>query len=219
MCGADTVQIARLAVGPLQANCYLFAAPVSRETAIIDPGGDGDRIVALIEREGMVPRCIINTHAHPDHTAANAALKERYGIPLWIHEADAPMLSQAGLLRALTGFFFDDSPPPDRLLRDGDPLTIGAVELMVLHTPGHTPGSICLLYAGTGEVAPVLFTGDTLFADSVGRTDLPGGSYDTLMESLKTKISPLPDPTRLFPGHGPETTVGRERRYNPFFSG
>ena len=162
--------------------------------------------------------CIINTHAHPDHTAANAALEKRYGIPLWIHRDDASTLAQSGMLSKVTGIFFAPSPPPDRLLSDGDELGVGGHKLKVIHTPGHSTGSICLFYKGVEDEAPVLFSGDTVFEGSVGRTDLPGGSYEALINSIKTRITPLPSHTRILPGHGPETTLEREKRTNPFFN-
>jgi len=213
------IEIARLVVGPLQGNCYIVACPASRSAAIIDPGGDEEKISRRLESMGVTPLCIINTHAHPDHTAANASLKDRYGVPIWIHEDEAVLLTQSGMMGKLIGLFFPSSPPPDRLLRDGEELRIGSLRLTVLHTPGHSPGGICLFSPRRGEEAPVLFSGDTIFEDSIGRTDLPGGSYDTLMRSLNEKILCLPDDTRILPGHGPETTLGREKQYNPFLSG
>lgn len=206
-----------LIVGPLQANCYLLSCPDSGATAIIDPGGDPGKIQKAIEENSLKPCCIINTHAHPDHTAANAALKAIYRVPLWIHGDEASMLEQADLVSKVTGISFEPSPAPDRLLRDGDELGVGSLKMRVLHTPGHSPGGICLLLPGEGEGTPVIFTGDTVFAGSVGRTDLPGGSSQDLLNSIMSKIITLPGGTRILPGHGPETTVEHERQYNPFF--
>jgi len=214
----DRVLIKTLVVGPLQANCYLLSDAETRETAIIDPGGDARQIIGCIEGGGLKPVVIVNTHAHPDHVAANADVKKRYSIPLLLHEDDAPVLAQSGMLSKLIGLFFEPSPPPDRLLHDGDEITIGRVTLKVMHTPGHSAGSICLWYEGQGGETPVLFSGDTVFQDSVGRTDLPGGSYEALLDSIRIKIMPLPDRARILPGHGPETTVRREKRYNSFFN-
>jgi glyoxylase-like metal-dependent hydrolase (beta-lactamase superfamily II) len=205
----------RLVVGPLQANCYVVACPETADAAVVDPGGDADRIIEYVRANGLHPRCIINTHAHPDHADANAALKARYHVPIWMHRGEAAMLSQAGPLMKLIGFAFEPSPPPDRLIEDGDELEIGTLKLRVLHTPGHSPGGICLLYGGGSP--PILLSGDTVFAGSVGRTDFPGGSYDALMTSIRKKILPLPDDTVILPGHGPETTLARERASNPFF--
>ena len=216
--GMNGALIKKLVVGPLQANCYLLSDAETRETAIIDPGGDAREIAACIESNQLKPVSIINTHAHPDHVAANAELKERYKIPLLLHEDDAPVLAQSGMLGKLIGLFLEPSPPPDRLLHDGDEIKIGKLTLKVMHTPGHSAGSICLWYEGHGGETPVLFSGDTVFQDSVGRTDLPGGSYEALLGSIRTKIMPLPDRARILPGHGPETTVRREKRCNPFFN-
>lgn len=214
----DSALIKKLVVGPLQTNCYLASDAASRETAIVDPGGDAREIVRCVESGGLKPVLIIDTHAHPDHVAANAELKKRYKIPLLLHEDDAPALAQSGMLSKLIGLFIEPSPPPDRLLHDGDEIKVGKLVLKAIHTPGHTKGSICLWYEGRGDEAPTLFSGDTVFQDSVGRTDLPGGSYEALMNSIRTKIVPLPDRTRILPGHGPETTVGREKKRNPFFN-
>ena len=208
--------IKKLVVGPLQANCYLVSDAATRETAIIDPGGDAREIIRCMEDGGLKPVAIVNTHAHPDHVGANAELKKRYNIPLLLHEADAPALAQSGMLGSLIGLFLDPSPPPDKLLHGGDEIKVGKLALKVIHTPGHTQGGICLWCEGQGNEAPLLFSGDTVFQDSVGRTDLPGGSYEALMDSIRTRIMPLPDRTRILPGHGPETTLGREKRHNPF---
>jgi len=210
--------IKKLVVGPLQANCYLLSDAATRETAIIDPGGDARQIIGCIEGGGLKPVVIINTHAHPDHVAANAEIKKRYKIPLLLHEDDAPVLAQSGMLSKLIGLFLEPSPPPDRLLHGGDEIKIGKLTLKVIHTPGHSAGSICLWHEGKGDETPLLFSGDTVFEDSVGRTDLPGGSYQALMDSIRTKIMPLPDRARILPGHGPETTLRREKRCNPFFN-
>jgi len=213
------IEIERLAVGPLQANCYIAACPTTRLAAVIDPGGDAGQIARRLESMKLKPLCVINTHAHPDHTAANAELKERYDLPIWIHKDEAWLLKQAGIMGKVIGLFFPPSPPPDRLLEGGEKLHIGDMELKVIHTPGHSPGGICLYYGGGGDTLPVLFSGDTLFRDSVGRVDLPGGSAGALLSSIRERIPALPDQTRVLPGHGPETTVGREKMHNPFLVG
>lgn len=205
----------RLVVGPLQANCYLVACPATRDAAIVDPGGDAERIAGVVLAHRLRPRCIVNTHAHPDHADANAALKARYRIPVWMHRDEAAMLSQAGPLMNVIGLSFTPSPSPDRALEDDDALEIGTLSLRVVHTPGHSPGSICLLWRGGAP--PLLLSGDTVFAGSVGRTDLPGGSPWALAASIRDRILPLPDDTMILPGHGPETTLGVERKRNPFF--
>ena len=206
--------IHRLVVGPLQANCYVAACPRTREAAIVDPGGDADRIAARVLEEGLRPRCIVNTHAHPDHAGANAALKARFGVPVLMHRAEAAMLRHAEPLLQRLGLPFEPPPPPDALLEDGDAIATGEIVFRVVHTPGHSPGGICLLHDLSSP--PILLSGDTLFAGSVGRTDLPGGSQEALEASIRDRILPLPDETLLLPGHGPETTLGRERNSNPY---
>lgn len=208
--------IEKLAVGPLQANCYIIACPETLRAAIIDPGGDEREIVARVTGMGAEPVCVIDTHAHPDHTGANAALMEHYAIPLFIHEDEEALLAQSGVMGRLIGLIFPPSPPPGRLLRDGEEIAVGSLKLAVLHTPGHSPGSICLFHRGDDAKSPVLFSGDTVFEGSVGRTDLPGGSYQALMRSIREKIIPLPDATRILTGHGPATTLAREKRHNPY---
>ncbi len=204
--------IEMLHVGPLQTNCYIVGCEDTKEGAIIDPGGDAKRILAEVERLGLKIKYVINTHGHFDHTLANKEVVKATGAPLAIHSADAPMLTQGG-----GAFFFGlmgkASPPADTIMEEGQVLTLGQIELEVLHTPGHSPGSICLYSEKDG----VLFDGDVLFNMGIGRSDLPGGSYSVLMRSIQ-KLLALPDETTVYPGHGPATTIGRERRSNPFLS-
>ena len=186
-------------VGMLATNCFLVGDKDSGEAAVIDPGFDRESearaIFDEIDRNGFRVKYIINTHGHPDHNGGNRILKDRSGAPILIHEAEASVLS---------------SPPADRKLRDGDLIEVGNVSLKVIHTPGHSPGSMALL-------APdYVFSGDTLFAGSIGRCDLPGGSPEELVNSLKTKLLSLPDYVKVCPGHGPVTSIGEERRNNPF---
>ncbi len=201
-----------LHVGPLQTNCYIVGCEGTKEGAIIDPGGDAKRILAEVERLGLEIKYVINTHGHFDHTLANKEVVKATGAPLAIHSADASMLTQGG-----GAFFFGiigkASPPADVILDEGQALTLGEIELQVLHTPGHSPGSICLYSEDEG----VLFDGDVLFNMGIGRYDLPGGSYSVLTESIQRLLA-LPDETTVYPGHGPATTIGRERRSNPFLS-
>lgn len=199
-------------VGPFAANCYLLGCERIGRLAVIDPGGDARRILAAVEQTGHTVACILNTHGHLDHVAANAEVKEATGAPVLVAAPDAPMLANparqlAGvLLKGATGLV------ADRLLVDGDTVEVGELELKVLLTPGHTPGSACFLL----EAEKLLFSGDTLFEGSVGRTDLPGGSWDELLDSIREKLLVLDDHVRVLPGHGPETTIGHERRANPF---
>ena len=201
-----------LHVGPLQTNCYIVGCKDTKEGAIIDPGGDAKRILAEVERLGLKIKYVINTHGHFDHTLANKEVVKATGARLAIHSADAPMLSKGG-----GAFFFGimgkASPPADVILDEGQVLILGEIELKVLHTPGHSPGSICLY----SEEEGVLFDGDVLFNMGMGRYDLPGGDYRVLMESIQRLLA-LPDETTVYPGHGPATTIGRERRSNPFLS-
>lgn len=203
--------IKKLTVGPLESNCYLVADEETREGIIIDPGEEGERILRAVGREGIVPRHLINTHGHIDHIGANGYLKGKIEeLKLGIHEADARMLINAHENLANFAGGGLTSPPADFFLKEGDEITLGKKCLQVIHTPGHTPGGICLL--GEREV----FTGDTLFAGSVGRTDLPGGSMELLMKSLREKLMVLADDTVIYPGHGELSTIGRERASNPF---
>ncbi|RLA98047.1 MAG: MBL fold metallo-hydrolase, partial [Deltaproteobacteria bacterium] len=162
-----------LVVGPLQTNCYLLGCERTRLAAVIDPGGDAEVIISTVEREDLNVLFIINTHGHFDHTAANKPLKEATGAELLIHKADAPFLARQAQKAASWGIYIDDSPPPDRYIEEGDLIVFGDVTLEVLHTPGHSPGGVSLF------TDKVVFVGDALFAGSIGRTDFPGGDYDT----------------------------------------
>jgi len=201
-----------LVVGPIQANCYVLGCERTKEAAVIDPGGDVDKILMTLAKDKLHCVTIINTHGHFDHTADNKRLKEVTGAKLVIHRADAPMILHQGSNGSMWGMEVEDSPPPDSYVEERDVITFGDISLQVLHTPGHSPGGISLLSD------KMVFVGDTLFAGSIGRTDLPGGDYETLIRSVKEKIFPLGDDVVIYPGHGPKTTVGRERRSNPFFA-
>ncbi len=201
-----------LVVGPLAVNCFILGCEKSKEGVVVDPGGEPDRIIAAISRLGLTITSIINTHGHFDHVGGNGKVREHTGAELLVHEKDVPYLSRAATVAVKYGAISEDSPPPDRFLEDGMVLSFGDYRLEVIHTPGHTPGGSCLYIAGEG----IILTGDTLFAEGVGRTDFPGGSHQTLIESIRTRLMTLPDAVRAFPGHGPATTIGHERRHNPF---
>ncbi|NPV29679.1 MAG: MBL fold metallo-hydrolase [Firmicutes bacterium] len=200
-----------LAVGPMQANCYLVWCEETKEALVIDPGGEGERILAEIKREQLQVRYIVNTHGHVDHIAANREVKEGTGARILIHSEDAPLLTSPNLNLSIYVGIPVQGPRADMLLCEGEEITVGKqVRLSVLHTPGHTRGGICL------SAGDAIFTGDTLFAGSIGRTDFPGGSYQELLNSIKSKILPNHDDVVIYPGHGPTSTVGYERKHNPF---
>jgi glyoxylase-like metal-dependent hydrolase (beta-lactamase superfamily II) len=203
----------RLVVGPLEENCYLVWDDADRSAVVVDPGDEGEHIAGVIEKLGLDVRYIINTHGHLDHIGANGLLKTRLGAPLAIHPEDAPLLEVAAFQGSRLGMeATDGQPAPDVTIDQGDELRAGGLRLKVIHTPGHTGGCVCLYLEEEG----VLFTGDTLFAGSVGRTDLPGGSFETLKRSISGKLVPLPDGVKVFPGHGPASTIGEEKLSNPF---
>lgn len=202
--------IKTLAVGPIMANCFILGCEETLEAAVIDPGDEADRILLALAESNLTTKLIINTHGHFDHVGANKRLNEVTGAPILIHPLDRPMLSQLADSAAAWGMAADNSPAPDRELQDGDEVTFGRITLKVLHTPGHTPGGISL-YTDS-EV----FVGDTLFAGSIGRTDFPGGSFETLKESIQQKLFKLSDDLKVYPGHNQATTIGVEKRTNPF---
>ena len=199
-----------IVVGSLETNCYLAYCDETRDCAIIDPGAQPELIFPEIYDAGLKPVMIINTHGHIDHIGANRDMKDKFGVPLLIHAADGAMLGKAQSLELSLFLAVHDSPPADKTFGDGDEIRIGNCALRVLHTPGHSPGSVSLLADG------FLLSGDTLFFEGVGRTDLPGGSQKLLEASIRTKIMTLPDALLVLPGHGPHTTIGDERVYTTF---
>ena len=203
--------IATLPVGLIQTNCYIIGCEETKEGAVIDPGGHPDRILAEIDRRGVAIKYVLNTHAHFDHTDANAAIVEATGAPLALHPQDRALLGASGGA-AWFGMQADASPPPDLELHGGDELEVGTLCLQVLHTPGHTPGHVCFYESENG----VLFDGDVLFYRGIGRTDLPGGDWQQLLNSIQSSLFSLPDDTIVYSGHGGPTTIGEEKRLNPW---
>jgi len=199
-----------LAVGPIMANCYILGCESSKEAAVIDPGDDADRILQALAESEFTVKLILNTHGHFDHVGANRRIKEVTGAPLMIHEYDAPMLESLSQSASAWGMRAENSPPPDQFLEDGDSLSFGELTLSVIHTPGHTRGGVSFHTNGA------VFVGDTLFAGSIGRTDFPGGDFETLIASIQKKLFPLGDEVVVYTGHGPETSIGYEKRTNPF---
>ncbi len=206
----EGIEIHQLSVGPLQVNCFLVACRKTRDAMVVDPGDDGNRILQLADKEGLKISKVVNTHGHFDHIGANRKLVEATGAELMIHAADLPLLPQARDHAEAFGLTVEPSPEPDRLLDQGDTFEVGELTFKVFHVPGHSPGGICLLSEGH------LFVGDVLFAGSIGRTDLPGGDFDALVEGVREQLFNLPNETIVHPGHGPDTTIGQERRMNPF---
>ena len=206
-----SVEFRALALGPLGTNCYIVADTASGNSVIIDPAAEIDRIESVIGFEGWRVRKILLTHSHFDHCFCAVPLAAKYNVPIAMHEQD---VAGIGANAEIAAMFHDMSEyaefTPDEIISGGDKLLIGESEISVLHTPGHTPGGVCFVT----EVG--VFCGDTIFAGSVGRTDFPGGSYSQLISSIRTRILTLPDDTPLYPGHGNSTTVGQERRTNPF---
>lgn len=203
--------IETLPVGLLQANCYLVGCEVTRQAAVIDPGGDPQVILAAAQRRELSIAYVLNTHGHFDHMDANAAIVEATGATLAIHPLDVPLLEASGGA-ALFGLRGHASPAPSQELHDGDEIEVGKLRFEVLHTPGHTPGHVCLYEAEQG----VLFDGDVLFRRGVGRADLPGGNWGQLLNSIRQVLFALPEETVVYSGHGPPTTIGEEKRLNPW---
>jgi glyoxylase-like metal-dependent hydrolase (beta-lactamase superfamily II) len=205
--------VEKLVVGPLQENCYIVGEDDSGEGIIIDPGDEAQRIVAAAQRLGLTVRAIVNTHGHVDHIAAAQAVKETLGARLYLHPGDLRYLPDTVEQGAMFGIPDAREPVVDVHLSDGAEIPFGALKAQVIHVPGHTPGG-CLLRIGDD-----VFCGDLIFSGSIGRTDLPGGDYVAIVDSLERAILSLPDHVRLHPGHGPSTTVAVERRFNPFLQG
>jgi len=207
------VEFVPLVVSPLEQNCYLVFCPKTKETAIVDAGDEPDKIIGELNRRGLVPKYLVNTHCHLDHVSAVAALQERLGLPFWVHPKEGPILENLRGSQSYFGFGDGRQPRPTGELKGGMQLPLGETFFEVIETPGHTPGGVCLKIEGE------LFTGDTLFAGSIGRSDLPGGNGPQLLVSIKTRLLALDPQLKIHPGHGPSSTLGAERLSNPFLVG
>lgn len=205
--------IQRLVVGSLSANCFIVGKKSAGEGIVVDPGGNGEEIYRAITAAGLDIKIIVLTHGHSDHIAALYDIQERTGAAVAIHVEDADFLEGHSSFSSQFGISYKTPHPPDRLLREGDTIDIASMSFKVIHTPGHTPGSICLL------TDDKVFTGDTLFRRGIGTTLMPGSSRPQLIESIRKKLMVLPDDTVIYPGHGRETTIGAERRDNPYVTG
>ena len=209
------MKIRTLTVGPVACNCAIVACAESGQAAIIDPGGNTEDILAGVKDMGVTVTQILHTHGHFDHILATGEVAAAMRASICIHCDDLSLYENLPGQGHMFGFRATRPPAPTQLLVGGETIAVGKLSLQVLHTPGHTPGSVGYYLGGHD---PVLFAGDTLFAESVGRTDLPGGSFADLADSIRTKLYILPSETRVIPGHGPETTIGHEREFNPFIS-
>ena len=199
-------------VGPLQANCLLIGDEEAGEAIVIDPGDEAERIHGRLTELGLKLKQILLTHAHIDHVGGALKLKQLTGAPIFLHENDWPMLKTIRMQASWIGIPAPETAPPDEGLADGQIVGLERYPAQVIHTPGHTQGSVCLHFAPL----KLLVAGDTLFEGSIGRTDLPGGNFDQIIDSIHAHLLALPDETRVLTGHGPETTIGKERRSNPF---
>jgi len=207
------MKVVQIANGVFAENCYLIVDEPTRQSVIVDPGEEAGLILHKIDEAGAQPVAILLTHAHVDHVLGVEQVARKTGAIVWLHPADRPLYDAVGEQAGWFGLVPpEEQPPPDRDLVAGQQLQVGGLSFDVRHTPGHSPGSVC--FVGHGAV----FSGDVLFAGSIGRTDLPGGDFETLIASIERELLPLPDDTIVYSGHGPETTIGRERRTNPFLT-
>jgi glyoxylase-like metal-dependent hydrolase (beta-lactamase superfamily II) len=203
-------------VGPLQCNCTILGDPETGEAIVIDPGDEALKVLKRLSAHGLRPKAILITHTHLDHVAGNHEVREKTGAKVMLHERDLPLYDNLGMQAQFIGMDAPVRAPVDEHIHQGDVIPFGGQgdSLQVLHTPGHTPGS-CSFFLGSRNL---LFSGDTLFAGSIGRTDLWGGDFDAEVRSIREKLLPLPDATRVIAGHGPDTTILEERRSNPFLT-
>ncbi len=214
---SEHMNFVQIVVGSYQVNCYVVSCTQTKQCAIIDPGGESEKIVQYIEKHGLHPAYILNTHGHADHIVANTELKKVFNVPVCMHKKDVLYFIQPDIQKVSEKELGLTAPSgADILLEDNQKIEVGNLTIQTLHTPGHTPGSVCYL------VDNCLFTGDTLFVGDVGRTDLSGGSLETLLQSIEEKILPLPNKTTVLPGHDygetPTSTIGWEKEENPYIT-
>ncbi len=213
-----SIQVHSMTFNPFEENTYFLIAP-SKECIIIDPGCFDEKerkeLKDFIQENELKPVRLINTHCHIDHILGNAYVAEQYKLGLEIHEGELPVLKAGMTVAGMYGIPYDPSPIPTRYLQENDEIELDGIPMRVLFTPGHSPASICFYNEADGWV----ISGDVLFYESIGRTDLPGGDYDSLINSIKTQLFTLPDDTVVYPGHGPKTTIGHEKMFNPFLQG
>jgi len=209
--------IGTAAEGPFQKNGYVLGCERTKDAVYIDPGDEVEQLLAFIADQGLNCSRILLTHAHVDHVSGVAEAKRRLKAPIYLHRADQSLYDHASRHGAMFGIQVEQPPPVDQYYADRDRISFGDYIADVHHTPGHAPGGVCLAVTKVGETgAPALFAGDNLFAGSIGRTDLPGGDYNVLMQAITEVLFAFPDESIVYSGHGPETTIGRERRTNPF---
>ncbi|MBW1649839.1 MAG: MBL fold metallo-hydrolase [Deltaproteobacteria bacterium] len=199
-----------LAVGPLMANCFIIGCEETKKALVIDPGDDVEQILIELTENNLKLEYILNTHGHFDHAGGNNQLKSATGAEIMIHKEDAPFLNVISAKAKMFGLSATDSPAADKFLEEGDIITCGTITAKVIHTPGHSPGGLSF------AIDNMLFVGDTLFDGSIGRTDFDGGDYNTLIKNIQNKLFAYDDDTKVYTGHGPSTTIGKEKRYNPF---
>jgi hydroxyacylglutathione hydrolase len=210
------IDIRTLSLGMFQSNCYIVSCGDTREAVVIDAGDEGEVILKTIDELHVNVTAILETHAHLDHVGALDEVKPALGVPVCMHKDDIPVYNTVGRQAAMFGLQPPRTVSIDRLLEDGEEIPIGRLTARVMHAPGHSPGSVCYYFGD--QSPPRIIVGDLLFKGSIGRTDLPGGSYGTIIETLIRVILPLSDDTVVYSGHGPETTVGEEKRFNPFLA-
>ena len=208
-------RVLRFETGPFAENCYIVGSLMVKKAILIDPGDGMERVQRAMESEGFSLEAILLTHGHIDHAAGLADIKARTGAPVYYHELEIPMIRGLTAQGLMFGLSAKNGPLPDFKLQGGETLSLIGLSIAVIPTPGHTQGEVCFWI----PELKWLFSGDVLFQGSIGRTDLPGGDYGTLMQSIQTRLLPLPDDTVVFPGHGPKTTIGGERQTNPFLVG